>query len=418
MNIHKSIFLSVLAALSLGSVSASVTYVTGATSFQSTTDTALHTFALNNFGDLVATDSGTFGKETNEVFSWGTNANSATNLIIVHWSGSESAIQSIASPTNNPDTLPFYPTNVPTQASYSVALNNPVSTNGLPGYPNNKPAQWALYDNYQTASLFYAYGAGNGKYYTAIGNDTIVAAQGFLFIGNTNWPVSHGTNITSDNVRSLYVNGAISLALITGNTNDQINSVFALGRNIDGGTRVQSFAITGIGSKSVVTQYSVAASNNIYPYPVETIDGISSRYPGNSGYGSDGLERAVFTNVLASGAGIDSSGNWSGYAGGSNYLVGYTSIKNGTGSPGAVLLSYNGVAGTTANIENGNYALWGYTHLGISPNYADTTATNIAGTIISILKGYTVAQLGTGNANLTNMTVGRSVDGGTIFQNY
>jgi hypothetical protein len=418
MKITHNLLLGAVAALSLGSATASVTYVTGATSFQSVTDNALRTYATNNYGDLAAIDSTSFGKETNEVFTWGTSSGNATNLIIVHWSGSENAIQTISSPTNNPVTLPFYPTNVTLQASYAAALGTPVSTNSLSGYPNNQAAQWALYDNYQNTTYFYGYGAGDGKYYSTIANDTIVAGQGFVFIGNTNWPTSHGTNVTGDNIRSLYANGAFSLANITGNTNDQTSSVFAVGRNIDGGTRTQGFAVTGVGAKAVVNQYQVLGSNNLTLYPIESIDGISSKSLGNSGYGSDGALRAIFTNTLATGAGIDQSGNWAGYAGGSNYLLGYTSIKNGTGSAGVVLLNYNGVAPTTANIENGNYALWGYTHIGISPNYADATASNIASQVITTIKGYTDTQLGTGNANLTNITVSRTSDGGVISQNY
>ena len=89
-----------------------------------------------------------------------------------------------------------------------------------------------------------------------------------------------------------------------------------------------------------------------------------------------------------------------------------------TGSPGVVILNFNGVAPSSQNVENGSYTLWAFAHIGVSPNYADATATTIAHTIASTIQGYSDSQLGTGNAKLTNLKVTRTADGGIISQTY
>jgi len=394
-----------LAALSLGSASATVTYVTGATSFEAVTDNALKTFATNNFGNQVTWDNATFGKETNEIFTWGPDASHVTNQIIVHWYGSEGVVQTLSAPTNNPVTLPFYPTNAATglvSGTNATDLHSP---------------QWGMYDNYQTTSVFYKTGAGDGNYYSPITDDTKIAAESYAIIANTNWP-SSVTNITTANLRSLYTQGGVALALITGNPADQTNTVFAVGRNPDGGTRAVTFAETQIGSKfNGAQQYQFISSNDITLWPTETIDGISTVTDGNSGYATDGALRGIFTNTLADGPGIDDTGSIQGSTG-HNYIIGYTSVKNATGSPGVVILNFNGVAPTTQNIENGSYTLWAFAHIGVSPNYADATATSIAHEVISLIQGYSDSQLGAGNAKLTNLKVTRTADGGIISQTY
>lgn len=400
----KSFLTATVVAFSLGSAAAgTVTYITGATSFEGVTDNALTNYVAANGGARIAWDNATLGKETNELFNY-TNA-SGTSYIVVAWTGSEHVIQALAAPTNSPVTLSFFPTNIAAGLNASSAATVAHSP------------QIGIYDNYQATSIFNGLGAGDGKNYAHIANDTILAAEGYVWIVNTNWPTSHGTNITTSQIRDLYAAGAVPLAYITGNNADTNSSVFAVGRNIDGGTRTVVFNESGVGVVTPVVQYQITSSNSITPYPIETIDGISSGSLGNSGYSLDGNLRAVFTNTLAGGAGIDQSGNWTGYAGGNNYILGYTSIKNATGSAGVIQLSYNGYAPTAANIQNGTYSLWALVHLGVSPNYADATATSLGTTLSSTIKGYTTSQLGTGNSSLTDLQVYRGSDGGNIYWN-
>ena len=400
MNMKKYLQIGAMVLITAGSASANVTYLSGATSFEAITDAALTNFVAANNGARVAWDNATLGKETNEIFTWGSS--SPTNLILVHWTGSENVIQALAAPLASPVTLNYLATNATGLSTNTTNLKSP---------------QVALYDNYQSTSIFNGTGAGDSKNYSTILNDTVVAAEGYVIIANTNWPIARATNITSAQVRELYAAGAVPLVYITGNQADTNSSVFAVGRNIDGGTRTVLLNESGIGVKSKIVQYQFTATNSITPYPIETIDGISSGRLGNSGYSTDGALRGIFTNVLAGGAGIDQSGNWAGYAGGSNYLVGYTSIHNATGSPGIVQLNYNGVAPTTANIQNGTYSLWAFAHVGVSPNFADATATNIGTSLANIILGFSSSALGAGNSALSDLQVTRDTDGGNIYWN-
>ena len=55
----------------------------------------------------------------------------------------------------------------------------------------------------------------------------------------------------------------------------------------------------------------------------------------------------------------------------------------------------------------------------LSPYYADAGASNVYSSVATLLKGLTTAQLGSGNASLTDMVnVTRSADGGVVSQNY
>jgi len=424
MKIKKNLLLGALAALSLGSASASVVYFTGATSFQQSGDNALLQYATNHYGTDVTYDNATFGKETNIIYTWGTSAGNATNLIIVHWAGSENIIQALAQPaglTTNAIKFNFYPTN---------ASNGLVTT----GITNSEYPQVGLYDNAQATSFFNGYGAGDGINYGTVVNETPFAAEGYVIIANTNWPVAGTTNatvtggvstnvvtygnVTDQEFRQLFVVGTAPLSYITGNTNDLTNSVWATGRNLDGGTRTVWFNETAFGVQNATVQYELVqtnGSNVITPWPSATIDGVVEGY-GDGGYSSDGSLRGIFTNALATGPGIDQSGSYPGLSG-NNYLIGYSSIHNATGSAGVKFLTYNGVVPSSANIEIGTYSGWAKVNIGQSAIASTTNSAAIATSILTIFSGWTDSQFGAGNAALGNLQVSRDSDGGNIAPN-
>jgi hypothetical protein len=425
MKFKKNLLIGTLAALSLGvahATTGSVTYFSGATSFQATTDAALLQYATNNGGNLVTWDNATFGKETNAIYTYVTGG--VTNQIIVHWAGSENIIQALAAPSNNPVKFNYYGTNAPAGL---VSVTNAT---------NSQSPQAALYDNAQGTSFFNGNSAGDGRTYGSIQNDTPVAVEGYVWIANTNWPVAATTNatvtagvstnvitygnITSAQVRELFSAGAVPLAYITGNAGDTTNAVFAFGRNIDGGTRTVWFNETGLGVQTPVVQYQLVVTNGLNKlnlYPIETIDGISSGTLGNSGYSSDGTLRGLFTNALASGPGIDLSGSFVGYAG-NNYFIGYSSTHNATGSAGVKFLTYNGVVPSSANVENGTYSGWAFARVGESATASTTASHGVATSVESIIQSFTDAQLGAGNAKISNLQVNRDSDGGNIYPIY
>jgi hypothetical protein len=403
MNIKKNLLLSALAALGLGSASASVTYVTGSTAFEKIADNAMSNFVSTNNGSIVASD-GAWGSETNIILKYGTPA---TNYIIAHWSGSEAGVQAIDAPTNNTVTVTFFGTNTP-----AVGVNG--SFGGTNYVTNAANAQIAFSDTFVTASMFRPGAhAGDGRTYGNPSRDINVAAQGFAWFGSSNFPAS---NITSQQIRSLYNNGYLSLAFFTGLASDKTNAVFNVGRNPDSGTRIQAMAESGVGAVSQVSQDYIT-NNTVVPYPGGTVDGITFG-DGNNGYGSTGDLLAALQATYPVGTGFDPTGLASGDNTGSNFVVGYAAAtKIGTAS--TVSLTYNGTACTTANIINGRYTFWGYEHVMNSPYYADAAASNVATGICNYILGLTSSQLGAGNASLTDAAnVNRTSDGGIVSQNY
>jgi len=405
MKYSKSLVVAALAALSLGSASASVTYITGSTAFESVADKALTNFAAANFGGLVVSD-GAFGSESDIVLNYSTNGstNTATNFIIAHWSGSEAGIQAIDAPTNNTVLVNF------------LSTTNTGGTNGISASyaTNSHNAQIAFSDTFSTASQFRAGShAGDGRTYGSPAQDAKLAVQGFAFFGSSNIPI---TNITSQQVRALYANGYAALALFTGNSADQTNAIFAIGRNPDSGTRIQAQAEPGIGGVSVVSQDQIV-SNTVIPYPAGSVDGITFA-AGNNGYSSTGTLLAALEAVYPTGTAFDPTGIAAGDNTGSNFVVGYAAASK-IGTAGTVALNYNGVAPTVANITNGLYTFWGYEHLDLSPYYADSAASNVYSNVVTYITGLTTSQLGAGNASLSDASgISRSSDGGVVTQNY
>jgi hypothetical protein len=411
----KYLLIATLAALSIanmGSASAATTYISGSSAFESVADAALTNFVASHYGSLVAWDNATLGSETNAVLNWGTASNAVTNYIVVHWSGSEAGIQTIDAPTNNPATIPFLPVT-------AIGLVNPASVSG---YPVNASAHIAVANTSVGVSLFHGSPGADGRNYSTPLHDYQVAVGGIAFVASPNW--NGLTNITYDQARSLFAAGSLPAAVISGQSVDTNNTVFAVGRNIDAGNRVSTLALLGLGTKGTVVQYIVANSNNIYQAPISTNDGYVNPAIGNDGYPSTGSLLSAVQTVLATSTTIDSSATVYSNAvasvptPGSNYLIGYLDAKKALGATGITTLRYNGVAPSTAGIENGTYTLWNYVHLMQSRNNTNADA----GTIITALKNYITglsdSQLGAGNAALANMLVQRLNDGGNLSAIY
>ena len=431
----KNLLVAALAAGTVASASAATTTtISGSTAFRASANVAVAQFASNNYGALVAWDNATLTSAGNILCTWKASSGSTTtNYINVHWNGSEAGIQSAAGPTTgtNAKTVGFISTNATGLVSSSTATNYFVSSA-------------CFSDTYQSTSIFH--GTVQGVTYstlTAPANTTdgIVGVVAFNWVASVGFP---STNMTTQQANYLLNSGNIPVAMFTGNSNDAVSGAWLLGRNIDSGTRLTALAETSYGVTVPVVQYAVGTNytmsngvatitgatvtNNIFQYPIETINGISSQFIGNSGYSSGGTLCGFMTNVYASGAAFKTGTNGtvaSGYTG-NNYLLGYagTSDANGkTNSNSAVSLikmNYNGVANSTTAIAQGQYTFWGYEHLykGASANADDSTVCLGVSTIIqnTPTTGATVSL--TPNVNLNDMVVGRSVDGGVVYPNY
>jgi hypothetical protein len=404
MNTTHKLMLSALAALSIGSASASVTYISGSTAFEAKADAAITNFIAANFGTIIASDNATLGSEVNLIVDYSTNGSSgtATNLIIAHWNGSEAGIQSIDAVTNTPQLIGFYATN---------------ATGGLGGGGTNTPnlnsASIAFSDTYAVSSQFRP-GTFRGIVYGSPSSDTVVAAQGFAFFGSKGFPVA---NVTAQQAQALYAAAYAALALFTGSVADETNAVFAVGRNFDSGTRIQAMSQSGVGGNATVQQVEYTSSNTVILFPAGTVDGVPAA-AGNNGYSSTGSLLGALTNTAVVGTSFDQTGNIAnGDNTGTNYLVGYAAASK-IPTANTVALTYNGTTASTANITNGLYTFWGYEHVLASPFYCNAAGTNVYNSLVSYLTNLTSAQLGSGNAALGDMNVGNTADGGTVIQNY
>lgn len=428
MNLKQHLLTVALAAAVAGSASAApnVTYIAGSTAFRSAANAAIVAYATNNGGQLLAIDNATIGSAGNMLVTY--VASGTTNYIDVHWTGSEGGIQSCAGPANgaaNAATTSFFPTNA------SGWTNAPLSSSAA---NVSHTATLAFSDTFQSTSIF------NGKVgavtYGALtgwdGGDGLVGVVSFTWAGSKGFPTN--ANITAQVANQLLAGGNIPLTLVTGNSADSTNSVYLLGRNGDSGTRLTTLAEMAYGVRTPVTQYAVATNytgggnttatlvgttttNTLILYPTETINGISSQTPGNSGYSSGGTLCGFLTNSYAKGSALTVAGS-AARSTGTNFLVGYAGVSdaNGKTNGGLVELAYNGVTFSTNAVAQGQYTFWGYEHLYVSPNATAADSTLAAGLGNNILNS-TTATLNP-NVSYNDMQCGRNGDGQVVYSNY
>jgi len=430
----KNLLVAALAAGTVASASAATTTtISGSTAFRASANVAIAQFASNNYGALVAWDNATLTSAGNILCTWKASSGSTTtNYINVHWNGSEAGIQSAAGPTTgtNAKTVGFISTNSTGLVSSSAATNYFVSSA-------------CFSDTYQSTSIFH--GTVQGVTYSTLTAPTNTV-QGVVGVVAFNWVASAGfpsTNMTTQLANYVLASGNIPVAMFTGLAADQASGAWLLGRNIDSGTRITALAESAYGTTVPVIQYAVGTNytmsngvatitgstvtNNIFQYPIETINGISSTFIGNSGYSSGGTLCGFMQTRYASGASFYTStngGDASPYTS-NNYLIGYAGTSDANGKTNAttnslIKMNWNGVANSTTAIAQGQYTFWGYEHLynGASANADDRTVTLGVSTIIqnTPTTGATVSL--TPNVNLNDMAVARSTDGGTIAPNY
>ncbi len=366
---NKNILMGALAALTIASASAEDIYISGATAYRSTANTAIKTFVEARGGSITTSNNATLGSATLLKANFTTNSSSHT--IYVRWTGSEGGIQSCASPRSgsNAVTVNYYNTNV---------------AGGLvTGSTNNaKVTDIAFSDTFQSTSLYARKFAGVSysalKGYTGSG-DGIVGVNQFAFVTGSNCPV---TNITSMQARALMASGQIVTSQLTGDRSHDGTGIYLVGRNSDSGTRLSVLGEVGYGANQKPQQYKVNSSTNIQLYPAETINGLSLG-EGESGYASGGNVADVFIQAANYPLTNDvmADGTYS-----NNYVIGYAGVgdilANATGTPKANIkvLSFNGVPCTMENVQNGTYSLWTYEHLYYNPA-ATTLAKAVANSI-------------------------------------
>jgi hypothetical protein len=401
---NKNILLGAIAALTIASASAEEIYISGATAYRSTANTAIENFVKARSGSIVSSNNATFSKAT--LIKATFTSNSATHDIYVRWTGSEGGIQSCASPRSgsNAVTVAFYNTNV-------TAGLQTGSTNNL------KVTDIAFSDTYQATSLYARKFAGVSysslKGYTGSG-DGIVGVNQFAFITGSNNPAS---NISSMQARTLLANGTVPTALLTGNRAHDGTGSYLIGRNSDSGTRLSVLGEVGYGANNKPQQYKVTSKSSIALYPAETINGLSLDV-GQSGYSSGGDVAAAFTSASNYPLNDDVMGDGT-YS--SNYVIGYAGVGDaladsaGNTAANIKLLTFNGVACTMDNVKNGTYSLWTYEHL-----YYNSAATVIAKSVASSIGAACLNAASAKNAavKFSDMAAERAGDAAPVTTTY
>jgi hypothetical protein len=252
------------------------------------------------------------------------------------------------------------------------------------------------------------------------------------------------TNVTSQQFRALLTKGNQPLSLFTGVATD-VTNVFATGRNDGSGTRTTYLAESGFGISNPVKQYVTNVSSstalgtiqlipaggvNVPALPGQSAANASTVWgqnvDGNGGYNSGSTLRTDMGKTGTSGVTVlDETGADAFGATVRADLVTWLSLNDAVTARGngAILCGYNGVklsdiaisgtvmsAADKAKVTNGSYTAWGYENMYRRSNITSGDAL----TVYDGIKAFIPSNLGSAGIALTDMLVGREVDGGTV----
>jgi len=347
---------------------------------------------------------------------WRGTWNGQTLIIKTNYAG---ALAGIAAVAGNIDQRFILGDGVPGAPGSGDADNNnvilsPIATSAQEGidYENGK-VDFGFSTNFQSTSPFNGFFAGNT--YQDI-EEEIVGVSPLGFYASPGFP---GDNITTQQAQLLYRNGALPVALFTGDwTADKNRIAYAIGRNTDAGQRFGAYTEIGLGTTTAVrvwdprtvTVNSVivggiqgdTVTNNIRSggtvlthklWPSETVSGIFSQV-GSGGFDGGATLAPVLTTHLGAeaykGAYFDEESNSTQYAypnATAGFYIGYLTPGDGnprvldlvknpnfgqSGQPEYIdagniapenqgkALKYNGVENTSDNVRNGVYTAWLY----------------------------------------------------------
>jgi hypothetical protein len=247
---------------------------------------------------------------------------------------------------------------------------------------------------------------------------TDVGIIGFKWMANKGAPASL-TNMTQQLAQVLYQNGTASLATFTGDSADSAKLVWAIGRDADSGTRLQTHQESGIGYNSTVVQWTATASGGNVTSHVLAVNGsavpaaVAALHPNagdggyNSGSSSTGLA-SIFKNTTTVALDDGNGGTKFGY------YVGYAGVSDADGAiaAGAKELTWNGVPYSVANVREGKYTFWGYEKLGYLPSI-NATKKSVADALAN-----QIITTDAPDPKLSTMHCNRAGDGERVTQNY
>jgi len=180
----------------------------------------------------------------------------------------------------------------------------------------------------------------------ALTTGTNVAVITFAWVRNPGlWT---GSNLTDAMIRKA-LQGACKRAVFSGNASDTNDFVYVSGRDNQSGTRVNQFGESGYGIFNFPNQIEMDSSGNMLD-----LDPPNGTYAGDFGFSSGG--------TLAGTLGANTTAKPDLYNGATGYSViamlsrgdANTAIANG-----AIELTVNGVAQSSANVKEGTFNYWG-----------------------------------------------------------
>lgn len=339
------------------------------------------------------TSSGTLSIATGSNFgAWNGTYQGSPVIIKTSFSG---ALAGIAAVAGGQPSFRF----VASDGTGTGVLNNPLTSTNAADYETAK-ADFGFSTNFQSTSPYN--GVFQGVTYSPV-TEEVVGITALGFYASPGFPGSPSSsnptflpNITNQLVYQLYTKGVLSLALFTGDfVNDKNKLVYAIGRNTDAGQRYGAYTEVGLGTSTQVRTWFPSVSGTTTTsgvvwggtvsshqlWPVNQQPGTFAVPLGSGGYSSGALVAQNLTSTLTENAYksqyLDPDTNQLTFLypnATAGYYIGYATPGDGNkgvlGSTGAVpssnqgvLLKFNGVALTDANVKNGTYTAWVYNRI-------------------------------------------------------
>jgi hypothetical protein len=404
MKVSKILMTGVIALGLAGQAHANNTnYLVGSTAFRSATYSAIR--ALFSPGFIEVTYGNSTPAKCNQMMWIGTATNSGiagTTVIKANWSGSVGGVRAI----DGGILTGGFIADSKAAGNYSAVTT---AANGTdPAFYDqtlHKPTV-SMSDSFQSSTKYNA---------TAL-NDDQVGIVPFEFIknkgANTDAHWANLVNVTDPLIRVLLA-GPLQLSLFTGNSADS-KFVYAVGRSNDSGTRLGAFADTQFGIFTTPQQFDITASGANALLTLDNHPDVEGHptSDGSQGYTSGG-DVATAMSVAGSSTSTDPFNGGTGW-----YAIAYVGISDANTAigNGAAALTYNGVAYTPNNVQNGEYGFWGYEHILSIPTLAGDGLTIKNDLKNTLLTGNFESLSGAG-FEISTMNVNRPTDGGDVVHN-
>jgi hypothetical protein len=325
MKLKQIILTSALMLGAVGLCEAGTIYLTGSTAMRSSIFTTItKPGSVFTAAPVTTTYEGSSASGANYmVFSGTLVGGSGTTVIKCHWSGSEGGVKDVVTG----GTQLFVDDSIADGATHTASPGTTISHN----------VDLAMADSSQAFSR---------NKTPALTTGQAVAVITFAWVRNPGlWT---GTNVTDSMIRQA-LGGFCKRAVFSGNAADVNDYVYVSGRDNLSGTRVNQYGESGFGIFTIPNQVEMDSSGNMLD-----LDPPNGTYAGDFGFSSGG--------TLAGTLGANTTAKPDLFNGGSGYSViaclsrgdANTAIANG-----AIELTVNGVAQSSAAVKEGSFSYWG-----------------------------------------------------------